>query len=47
MKKQNKQLLRWSLMLQEYNSDIIHIKGEKNIIPDALSRTWAVSLPDV
>ena len=38
MKNKNQRLLRWSLMLQEYNLDIRHIKGKDNIIPDALSR---------
>ena len=43
MKKKNKNnknqhLLRWSLMLQEHNLDIRHIKGKGNIIPDVLSR---------
>ena len=38
MKNKNQRLLRWSLLLQEYNLDIRHIKGKENIIPDALSR---------
>ncbi|MCG8117700.1 MAG: RNase H-like domain-containing protein [Candidatus Thiodiazotropha endolucinida] len=38
MKNKNQRLLRWSLMLQEYNLDIRHIRGRDNIIPDALSR---------
>ena len=38
MKNKNQRLLRWSLMLQEHNLDIRHIKGKDNIIPDALSR---------
>ena len=38
MKNKNQRLLRWSLLLQEYNLDIRHIKGIDNIIPDALSR---------
>ena len=38
MKNKNQRLLRWSLMLQEYNLDIRHIKGKDNSIPDALSR---------
>ena len=38
MKNKNQRLLRWSLILQEHNIDIRHIKGKDNIIPDALSR---------
>jgi hypothetical protein len=38
LKNKNQRLLRWSLMLQEYNLEIRHIKGRENIIPDALSR---------
>ena len=38
MKNKNQRLLRWSLMLQEHNLDIRHIKGKDDIIPDALSR---------
>ena len=38
LKNKNQRLLRWSLLLQEFNLDIRHIKGEDNIIPDALSR---------
>ena len=38
MKNKNQCLRRWSLMLQEHNLDIRHIKGKDNIIPDTLSR---------
>ncbi|XP_050402703.2 retrovirus-related Pol polyprotein from transposon 297 isoform X1 [Patella vulgata] len=38
MKNKNQRLLRWSLMLQEYNIVIKHIKGRDNVIPDTLSR---------
>ena len=37
MKNKNQRLLRWSLMLQEHNLDIRHIRG-RDIIPDTLSR---------
>ena len=34
----NQRLLRWSLLLQQYNLKIHHIKGVENRIADALSR---------
>ena len=34
----NQRLLRWSLLFQEFNPDLRHIKRKDNIIPDALSR---------
>ena len=34
----NQRLLLWSLMLQEFNIEIRHIRGKDNIIADALSR---------
>lgn len=38
LKGKNQRLRRWSLMLQEYDLDIIHIKGKDNVIADCLSR---------
>ena len=38
LKNKNQRLLRWSLLLQEFNLDIRDIKAKDNIIPDALSR---------
>ena len=38
LKSKNQRLLRWSLMLQEYNLEIRHIKGKDNLIADCLSR---------
>ena len=38
LKNKNQRLLRWNLLLQEFNLDTGHIKGKDNIIPDALSR---------
>uniref|UniRef100_A0A0N5CFQ0 Reverse transcriptase domain-containing protein n=1 Tax=Strongyloides papillosus TaxID=174720 RepID=A0A0N5CFQ0_STREA len=32
-------LLRWALLIQEYNIEIIHIKGSSNAIEDYLSRS--------
>ena len=31
-------VLRWGLILEEYGIDIEYIKGERNIIADAISR---------
>ena len=38
MKDKNQHLLRWSLILSEYNMNIQHIKGGDNLIADCLSR---------
>ncbi|XP_066965398.1 uncharacterized protein [Macrobrachium rosenbergii] len=38
MKGANQRILRWALLLQEYNLVFQHIKGVDNKIPDALSR---------
>ena len=38
MKNKNQRLVRWSLALQEYDLEIQHIPGSKNVVPDALSR---------
>lgn len=34
----NQRLMRWSLIVQDYNLDISHRKGSENILADALSR---------
>ena len=39
MKNHNMRLLRWALVLQEYDLKIVHIKGSENVIHDALSRS--------
>lgn len=38
LKNKNQRLMRWSLMLQQYNLVMKHIKGPDNIIVDTLSR---------
>lgn len=38
MKGKNQRLLRWSLTLQEYNLEILHVKGKDNVVADTLSR---------
>ena len=40
MRNKNERLTRWSLMLQEYDVIIRHIKGKDNVIADALSRSF-------
>ena len=42
IKSKNQRLLKWILLLQEYNLDIRHVKGKDNIVPDALSRVGNV-----
>ncbi|CAM5153038.1 unnamed protein product [Natator depressus] len=39
MKGANAKLLRWSLLLQDYDMDVVHVKGSANLIADALSLT--------
>ena len=38
LKNKNQRLLRWSLLLQDFNLDVRHIKEKNNIKPDVLSR---------
>lgn len=38
MRNHNSRLMRWSLMTQEFNIEVHHIKGSDNIVADALSR---------
>lgn len=39
MKNHNQRLMRWSLLLQPYHLLIRHVKGNQNVIADALSRS--------
>ena len=39
MKNHNMRLLRWALVLQEYDLKIVHIQGSENVIADASSRS--------
>ena len=45
MVNQNKRLMRWATMLQQYPHKIRHVPGKENTVPDALSRAWDVTLP--
>ncbi|CAM4643721.1 unnamed protein product [Lepidochelys kempii] len=47
MKGANAKLLRWSLLLQDYDMDVVHMKGRANLIADALSRRGGPELPQV
>jgi hypothetical protein len=38
MANHNQKLLRWSLELQQYNLDVVHISGKDNLFSDILSR---------
>ena len=38
MKNKNHRILRWSLILQEFDVEICHMPGKDNIVADALSR---------
>ena len=39
MKNHNQRLMRWAIELQDYNLDVVHIKGSHNVIADTLSRS--------
>lgn len=41
LKEPTGRLGRWSLKLQQYDFDIFHRKGKENVVPDALSRSFA------
>ena len=36
--KTSQRVMRWRLLLEEYGTEIIYIKGKANIVEDALSR---------
>ncbi|KAF7198948.1 putative LOC107373844-like protein [Nothobranchius furzeri] len=41
----NQRLMRWALLLQEFSLDIRHKKGTKNLMADALSRSFSIETP--
>ncbi|KAM9456054.1 retrovirus-related Pol polyprotein from transposon 17.6 [Clarias gariepinus] len=41
MQNSNQRLMRWSLIIQEYNLDIQHRRGVENVVADALSRVYS------
>ncbi|CAM5144060.1 unnamed protein product, partial [Eretmochelys imbricata] len=47
MKGANAKFLRWSLLLQDYDMDVVHVKGSANMIAYALSRRGGPELPQV
>ncbi|CAM5176261.1 unnamed protein product [Eretmochelys imbricata] len=47
MKGASAKLLRWSLLLQDYDMDVVHVKGRANLIADALSQRGGPELPQV
>ncbi|CAM5179382.1 unnamed protein product [Eretmochelys imbricata] len=47
MKGANAKLLRWSLLLQDDDMDVVHVKGSANMIADALSWRGDPELPQV
>jgi len=40
VKNSNQRLLRWSILYQQYDLEIHHIRGKDNVIADALSRVY-------
>lgn len=40
VKNSNQKLLRWSLILQDFQFTVIHLFGEANVVADALSRVY-------
>nr|KAG5687721.1 hypothetical protein BaRGS_030301 [Batillaria attramentaria] len=38
VKDTNRKLLRWSLELQEFDYEVKYVRGEANVLADALSR---------
>nr|XP_054592685.1 uncharacterized protein LOC129157498 [Nothobranchius furzeri] len=41
----NQRLMRWALLLQEFNLDIRHKKGTENLMADALYRSFTIEAP--
>ncbi len=41
MRNTNQRLMRWALVVQEFNLDIKHRKGSENVVADALSRAYS------
>ena len=38
MRNQNRKLLRWGLLLQEFQLEICHVRGKNNVVADTFSR---------
>ena len=40
MRNHNQRLMRWAILVQDYNLEIRHKRGADNVVADALSRAW-------
>ena len=40
MRNHNQRLMRWAILIEEYNLEIRHKRGADNVLADALSRAW-------
>ncbi|CAM5152283.1 unnamed protein product [Eretmochelys imbricata] len=47
MRGANAKFLRWSLLLQDYDMNVVHVKGSANLIVDVLSRRGGPKLSQV
>ncbi len=47
MQNLNQRLMRWSLVIQEYNLEIVHKRGSEMVLADALSRAVGPEMPCV
>jgi hypothetical protein len=43
MTNDNKKIMRWVQMMQQFPHSIIYLPGKNNVVADALSRAWDFS----